>query len=104
MGPKNTAISVHLQPKSLPFFALLTLHRAPARGTGSGIHDDNGNGCQMGTSQSNNRRVGDHRKRCFLRFERAFASTATYDEMAGQLRKDLLRSRWLILPPSMKLS
>jgi hypothetical protein len=89
LGPRNTAISLHLQPKSLPFVALLkplippqlaALDTSPA------------------TTMATVAKWADHKvtidgsaviaNAIFLRFERGFPSTATYEEIAGQLKKD----------------
>jgi hypothetical protein len=89
MGPKNTAISLHLQPKSLPFIALLTPFIAPQFAT---------LGSEPVMAMATVARWA-HRKvtidgsavlanAVFLRFEREFPSSATYDEIAEQLRKD----------------
>jgi hypothetical protein len=89
MGPKKTAISLHLQPKSLPFIALLTPFIAPQLAA-----LDSESVMTMATVAK-----WVHRKvtidgsaiianAVFLRFEREFPSAATYDEIAGQLRKD----------------
>lgn len=89
MGAKNTAISLHLQPKSIPSIALLTPFIAPQLAT-----LDSEPVMTMATVAK-----WAHRKvtidgsaiianAVFLRFEREFPSAATYDEIAGQLRRD----------------
>lgn len=89
MGPQNTTVYLHLQPKSLPFTDLLTPFIAPQLAT-----LDSESVMTMATVAK-----WAHRKvtidgsvvianAVFLRFEREFPSTATYEEIAGQLRKD----------------
>jgi hypothetical protein len=88
-GKKNTAIALHLQPKSVPYMTLLTPFLAPHLAA-----LDSEPVMTMAT-------VGKwaHRKvtidgsavianAVFLRFEREFPSPATYEEIFGQLRND----------------
>jgi hypothetical protein len=88
-GPKNTAISLHLQPKSLPFIALLMPFIAPQLAT-----LDSEPVVTMATvAKWAHRKVtidgsGVVANAVFLRFEREFPSGASYDEIADQLRKD----------------
>jgi hypothetical protein len=89
MGPKSTTIYLHLQPKSLPYIALLTPFIAPqlaALDPGPVV-------TTASVAKWAHRKVtidgsGVIANAVFLRFEREFPSTATYDEIAGQLRKD----------------
>lgn len=89
LGPKNTAISLHLQPKSLPFIALLAPFIAPQLAA-----LDSESVMTMATvAKWAHRKVtidgsGVVANAVFLRFEREFPSTAAYDEIVGQLRKD----------------
>jgi hypothetical protein len=89
LGPGNTTISLHLQPKSLPFVALLAPFLAPQlRALNSEPL------ATMATvAKWANRRVtidgsGVLANAVFLRFERKFPSTAACNEIAEQLRKD----------------
>ena len=89
MGPKNTAISLHLQPKSIPFIALLTPFIAPQLAA----LDLEPVMTMAAVAKWGHRKVtidgsGVLANAVFLRFERDFPSAATYDEIAGQLRKD----------------
>jgi len=89
MGPKSTAISLHLQPKSLPFVALLTPFLAPQLST----LDSEPVRTMAAVAKWAHRKVtidgsGVVANAVFLRFEREFPSAATYDEIAGQLRRD----------------
>jgi len=89
MGPKSTAISLHLQPKSLHFVALLTPFIAPQLAT----LDSEPMSTMATVAKWAHRKVtidgsGVIANAVFLRFEREFPSSATYMEIAGQLRKD----------------
>jgi len=89
MGPKNTAISVHLQPKSLPFTALLTPFISPQLLT----LDSSPVTTMAAVVRWAHRKVtidgsAALANAIFLRFEREFPSMATYEDIAGQLRKD----------------
>jgi hypothetical protein len=89
MGPKKTVISLHLQPKSLPFIALLTPFIVPQLTT----LDTEPVVTLATVAKWAHRKVtidgsGVLANAVFLRFEREFARDATYDEIAVQLRKD----------------
>jgi hypothetical protein len=89
MGPKSTAIALHLQPKSVPFVVLLTPFLAPQFST----LDSKPVQTMAMVAKWTHRKVtidgsGVIANAVFLRFEREFPSAATYDEIAGQLRKD----------------
>ncbi|MBZ5727923.1 MAG: hypothetical protein LAP87_23380 [Acidobacteriia bacterium] len=89
MGRKNTAISLHLQPKSLPFIALLTPFIAPQLAA----LDSEPVSTMATVAKWAHRRVTIDgsaviANAVFLRFEREFPSAATFGEIAGQLRKD----------------
>jgi hypothetical protein len=89
LGPKQTAISMHLQLKSRPFISLLTpfipqqlaaMESEPATTMATVV-------------KWRDRKVtidgsGILANAIFLRLEREFPSDATYETMAGQLRKD----------------
>jgi hypothetical protein len=89
MGPKSTAISLHLQPKSLPFITLLTPFIAPQLAALDS---------QPVTTMATVAKWAHHKvtidgsavlaNAIFLRFEREFPTTATYEEITDQLRKD----------------
>lgn len=89
MGPKHTAISMHLQPKSAPFISLLK----PLLSTQL-IALDPGSVTTMATvAKWANRKVtvdgsGIIANAAFLRLEREFPSDSSYVEIAEQLRKD----------------
>jgi hypothetical protein len=89
MGPKKTVISLHLQPKSLPFIALLTPFIVPQLTT----LDSEPVVTLATVAKWAHRKVtidgsGVLANAVFLRFEREFASDAAYDEITAQLRKD----------------
>ncbi|MEX2260388.1 MAG: hypothetical protein WD696_00475 [Bryobacteraceae bacterium] len=89
MGPKNTAISLHLQPKSLPFIALLAPFVAPQ----FAALDSEPVMTMATVAKWAHHKVtidgsGILANAIFLRFEREFPSAATYDEITGQLRRD----------------
>jgi hypothetical protein len=89
MGPKNTVVSLHLQPKSLPFIALLTPFVAPQLAA----LDSEPVMTMAAVAKWAHHKVtidgsGVLANAIFLRFEREFPSAATYDEIAAQLRKD----------------
>jgi len=89
MGPKNTTIYLHLQPRSIPFVALLSPFVAPQLAA-----LDSESLVTMATvAKWAHRKItidgsGLIANAVFLRFEREFTSTATYDEIARQIRKD----------------
>ena len=89
MGPKNTAISLHLQPKSLPFNALLIPFIAPQLAS----LDSEPVSTMATVAKWAHHKVtidgsGVIANAIFLRFEREFPTAATYDEIAERLRKD----------------
>jgi hypothetical protein len=89
MGPKSTAISLHLQPKSLPFVTLLAPFIAPQLAT----LDSEPISTMATVAKWAHRKVTIDgsavvANAVFLRFERKFRSTAAYGEIVGQLRKD----------------
>ncbi len=89
LGSKKTGISLHLQPKSLPFIALLTPFIAPLLTT----LDSEPVLTMAAVAKWTHRKVtidgsGVLANAVFLRFEREFPSGATYDEIAAQLRRD----------------
>lgn len=89
MGPKNTAVSLHLQPKSLPFTALLT----PFVASQLAALDSEPVMTMAAVAKWAHHKVtidgsGVLANAIFLRFEREFPSAATYDDIAAQLRKD----------------
>jgi hypothetical protein len=89
MGPKNTAISLHLQPKSLPFITLLAPFIAPHLAA----LDSEPVLTMAAVAKWRHRKVtidgsAAVANAVFLRFDREFPSDATYDEIVGQLRKD----------------
>lgn len=89
MGPSNTALSMHLQPKSLSFINLLTPFIAPQL-----AKVDSEPVMTMATvAKWAHRKVtidgsGVLANAVFLRLEREFPSDAAYDAIARQLRKD----------------
>ncbi|HYW43419.1 MAG TPA: hypothetical protein VE959_11225 [Bryobacteraceae bacterium] len=89
MGPKSTAVSMHLQPKSLPFVALLAPFITPQLAA-----LDSEPVITMATvAKWAHRKVtidgsGVLANAIFLRFERGFPTATTYDEIAGHIRKD----------------
>jgi hypothetical protein len=89
MGSKSTVISLHLQPRSTPFVALLTPFIAPQLAA-----LDSEPVITMATvAKWEHRKVtidgsGLLANAIFLRLEREFPWAATYDEIAEQLRKD----------------
>jgi hypothetical protein len=89
LGPKNTAISLHLQPKLLPFIALLTPFIAPQFAT---LDSEPVMTMAIVAKWAHHKVTIDGSgvlaNAVFLRFEREFPSGATYDDIAGQLRKD----------------
>ena len=89
LGPKSTAISLHLQPKSLPFVALLTPFIVPQLAA----LDSELPSTMATVAKWAHRKVtidgsGVIANAVFLRFERDFPNIATYGEIAEQLRKD----------------
>jgi hypothetical protein len=89
LGAKKTTISLHLQPKSLPFVALLAPFLAPQLRT----LDSEPLATMATVAKWANRKVtidgsGVLANAVFLRFERTFPSTATYNEITEQLRRD----------------
>jgi hypothetical protein len=89
LGPKNTIIALHLQPRSLPFIALLkplipsqlaALDSEPAITMATVAKWANHKVTIDGSAAVANA--------IFLRFERQFAATAGYDEIVDQLRRD----------------
>jgi hypothetical protein len=89
IGTKSAAISLHLQPRTLPFKALLNPF-IPAQL--AGLETDPA--VTMATvAKWRDRKVTIDgsavlANAVFLRFERDFASAATYEDMARQLRHD----------------
>ncbi len=86
MGPKSTAISLHLQPKTLSFVSLLT----PLNGPPLATLDSEPIGTMATVAKWAHRKVtidgsGVIANAVFLRFERECPSTATYNEIAGSL-------------------
>jgi hypothetical protein len=89
VGPKNTTISLHLQPKSLPFIALLTPFIAPQL---AALDSESVMTMATVAKWAHHKVTIDGSafiaNAVFLRFEREFPSTVTYDEITRQLRKD----------------
>jgi hypothetical protein len=90
LGPKNTSISIHLQPKTLPFIDLLkplipsqlaALDHSPPTTIASVVKWGDDHKVTIDGS-------GALANALFLRFERRFPSTATYQEIANRLQKD----------------
>jgi hypothetical protein len=89
LGPKSTAISLHLQPKSRPFVALLSPFIAPP----FEALDSEPVITVAAVAKWPHRKVtidgsGALANAIYLRFEREFPSAATYDDIADQLRRD----------------
>ena len=89
LGPKNTAISLHLQPKSAMFISLL----APFIPSQLAGLDSQPVSTMAAVVKWAHRKVtidgsGALTNAIFLRFERQFPSTATYEEIAQELRND----------------
>ena len=89
MGPKKTAVSLHLQPKSLPYMALLTPFIAPLLAK---LDSEPAIAMAAVAKWAHHRVTIDGSaalaNAIFVRLEREFSSTATYEEIAVQLRKD----------------
>jgi hypothetical protein len=89
MGPKRTAISLHLQPKSLPFIALLTPFIVPRL---AALESEPVSTMATVAKWTHRKVTIDGSaviaNAVFLRFEREFPSADTYGDIAGQLRKD----------------
>jgi hypothetical protein len=89
LGPRYTTVYLHLQPKSLPFIALLTPFIPPQLAA-----MESESVLTMATvAKWAHRKVtidgsGIIANAIFLRFDREFPRTATYSEIAGQIRKD----------------
>lgn len=89
LGPKRAVIALHLQPKSVPFIGLLSPFIPPQLAALE---------AEPATTMATvakwpYRKItidgsGLVANAIFLRFEREFPTTASYDEMARQLRKD----------------
>jgi hypothetical protein len=89
MGPKSTAISLHLQPKSVPFVAILAPFITPQlAGLDSGPVTTAAAVVKWAHRKVTIDGSGVLANAVFLRFERQFPSGVTYDEITGQLRKD----------------
>lgn len=89
MGPRKASISLHLQPKSRPFVDLLTPFIAPPLAA----LDPEPVTTTAAVAKWAHRKVtidgsAALANAVYLRFEREFPGAATYDEIAGQLRKD----------------
>ena len=89
LGPKNTNIALHLQPKSLPFIALLAPFIPPQL---AAIDSEPAITMATVAKWANHKVTIDGSaaiaNAIFLRFERQFAATVSYDEIVCQLRKD----------------
>jgi hypothetical protein len=89
LGPKRIAVSMHLQLKSRPFIALL----APFIPQQLAAMDSEPATTMATVVKWRNHKVtidgsGLLANAIFLRLEREFSSDATYEAIAGQLRKD----------------
>src|SRR5258708_3948199 len=89
LGPKQTVLAVHLQPKSLPFLALLSPF-IPSQLAGL---DSEPIVTTAVVAKWAKRKItidgsGVVANAIFLRFDREFSSTTDYDEIAGQLKRD----------------
>jgi hypothetical protein len=89
IGTKSTAVSLHIQPRTLPFAALLSPFVPPQL---AGLETEPAM-TMASVAKWKHRKVtidgsGVLANAVFLRFERDFAGAATYEDMAQQLRKD----------------
>jgi hypothetical protein len=89
LGPKRIAVSLHLQPKSLPFIKLLTPFIAPQLAA----LDPDPVWTMAAVAKWPKHKVtidgsGVLANAVFVRFEREFLPTVTYEDIARQLRKD----------------
>ena len=89
IGTKSTAISLHLQPRTLPFAALLSPFIPPQL---AGLETEPAM-TMAAVAKWGHRKVtidgsGVLANAVYLRFERDFAGAATYEDIARQLRKD----------------